>query len=246
MGLDFPNPVGMAAGFDRDGRLLASLPGSGLGFAEIGTVNASASDHPLLIRLAARLARARALPGLPPVGVSIGSLRDSLDGAALADYASAMMALLPQVDFFTLNLSRPGSPGRGSAVDPAALAGFLASLCQRCQALGAERWRPVPLVLKLAVEPGEVMPPAARLAGELGFDAVLAAFEGWPCRESVLRRIETLAKCLEPIPLLVVGGIRSAADVRDRLAAGAVLVQVYSALLGQGPAAVRSLLAEPV
>jgi len=101
----------------------------------------------------------------------------------------------------------------------------------------------VPVAVKVAIDRdhGREPPLAVGLAGELGFDAVVATFEGWECRDRVLERVGELAACLRPLPLVVVGGIESAQAARERLRAGASLVQIYTGLIRHGPVLPRRI-----
>jgi dihydroorotate dehydrogenase len=134
MGLDFPNPVGLAAGFDKHGSAPAAWPALGFGFAEIGTVTAlpqPGNPRPRLFRLPAdgalinrmgfnndgairtarRLERRRPQRPRAPLGVNLGkSKRTSADDAA-RDYAASLEALWPFADYVTVNVSSPNTPG---------------------------------------------------------------------------------------------------------------------------------------
>jgi len=148
-GLDFPNPVGLAAGMDKDGRALRAWPALGFGFVEVGTVTAQpqpGNPRPRLFRLpasgaivnrmgfnnagaAALAARLRRLGPLPvPLGISLGKSKVvPLDGA-VADYVAALGVLAPYGDYFAVNVSSPNTPGLRTLQDRAALDGLLAAL----------------------------------------------------------------------------------------------------------------------
>lgn len=130
LGLDFPSPLGLAAGFDKDAAHVDALAALGFGFVEIGTVTAKAQDgnpRPRMFRLpadralvnrmgfnnggaaaaAARLARARD-PGVV-VGINIGKTKVAADAAA--DYRASAAALAPHADYLVINVSSPNTPG---------------------------------------------------------------------------------------------------------------------------------------
>ena len=253
MGLSFPNPVGLAAGFDRTGRLSRDIAAAGLGFIEVGTVNANASllRDPALRRCVRNLRRfhdrrgdgAAATPR-PLVGISLGSLRDPEDELAILDIQLGMTALWRYVDYLVINLSRPGSPLRSSAAGRTEVFNLLQGVKQRYDALLQASDRHVPIVIKVLIEPraeGCALPVAALIARELNFDGVLAAFEQWPERGTVEQCIAVVAERIRPLPLIAVGGIRTAADARRALTAGAALVQIYTALVRKGPLGVRRI-----
>ena len=127
-GLDFPNPVGMAAGFDKDARVPRELLGMGFGFVEVGTLTPraqsgnhgprifrSAKDRAIINRLGfnnegqeAALARLKAGAG-GIVGVNLGAGRDSPD--RIGDYVAGIARMAPVASYFTVNISSPNTPG---------------------------------------------------------------------------------------------------------------------------------------
>ena len=164
-GITFPNPVGLAAGMDKDGRALRSWPALGFGFVEVGTVThrpQMGNDRPRLFRLpasaaivnrmgfnnagaealAARLtALARRGPHRVPLGISLGKSRTVPNEAALQDYVASIRVLDGHGDYFAVNVSSPNTPGLRALQDRAFLDDLLA-------ALAAETDRP--LLVKVA------------------------------------------------------------------------------------------------
>jgi dihydroorotate dehydrogenase len=161
-GLEFPNPVGLAAGFDKDAEVFRQMLGLGFGFVEVGTVtprpqpgNAGprlfrlAEDRAVINRLgfnnggqpaaAARLEKRDRRKGL--VGVNIGANRDSAD--LIADYAAGVRAMLGVADYLTVNISSPNTPGLRALQDEGALDELLAAVVE-ARAAGP------PLFLKVA------------------------------------------------------------------------------------------------
>ena len=234
MGLRFQNPVGLAAGFDRDGRLVNHLESCGFGFVEIGTV--SASRRPgggSLVAAVKNLARVRSAGRGLRVGVNIGSSRDGFGTEALGEHIAAMRALWPFADYLAINLTSPRSPAR-RRLELAPCAGFLAALGAERDALTRSSGLRVPLAMKLlldhASQPLVEVLKAAQIAGIIGVsDSV-----------DVLR---TASAAFDPIPIISVGGIRSAPDVAARLAAGAMLVQIFRAFVGGSPFLPRRIVA---
>jgi dihydroorotate dehydrogenase len=171
-GVQFPNPVGLAAGMDKDGTTLRAWPSLGFGFVEAGTVTAlpqPGNPKPRLFRLpdseavinrmgfnnagaealAKRLATARALP--VPLGISIGKSKAVPVEQAVEDYRTSLRALYPYGDYFAVNVSSPNTPGLRGLQDRNALSELLAELTLQGGAI-AERAgsKPRPLLVKIA------------------------------------------------------------------------------------------------
>ena len=170
-GLDFPSPVGLAAGFDKDGRVPDAMLGLGFGFVEIGSVTPlpqPGNPRPRLFRLpedgavinrlgfnnrglaavAARLAARRARPDRPagPVGANLGKNRDAAD--AFADYEAGVRTLAPLADYLVVNVSSPNTPGLRDLQRRSELAALLERLAVARRAVtGGDR---PPLLVKLA------------------------------------------------------------------------------------------------
>lgn len=225
-GLTFRNPIGVAAGLDRHGRLLASLDALGFGFVEVGTVN-DHRDAPLTARRLARWRRQRR--GDPPlrIGASIGSLRSALDAEAIDECTRLVRMFVPMADYLVFNLSRPRSPMRTGHFGP----GQLAAALQRIRAARLEH--PVdrlpPLLVKLAICPDQVpgYPPTVMQLIENSCDGLVMAFEGWP---SVAAAADWLANHTPQRPVIAVGGIQHDADIDRYLAAGAVFAGLHRAV----------------
>jgi dihydroorotate dehydrogenase len=162
-GLDFPNPLGMAAGFDKNARVPRELLAMGFGFVEVGTLTPraqggnpsprmfrSASERAVINRLGfnnegqeAALARLKDRPrGI--VGINIGAGRDSKD--RIADYVAGIERMAPVASYFTVNISSPNTPGLRDLQAPEALAALL----KRVQAARASLPKRPPLLVKLA------------------------------------------------------------------------------------------------
>ena len=255
LGLEFPNPVGLAAGFDRDGALARDLAHVGFGFVEIGTLNADSPAHshsrpaPVIANLRELSARANDPSGNPIrqlIGISLGSKRNTLDDHTTADFLSGMDAVWEYADYLVINLSRPDSPGRSAGQVQNALRTLLETVKQRGADLSARHNTRVPIIIKVAVEHpwDKNVPVNVALAKEMDFDGVLTAFEYWPPGFAVVECVRWLVASIHPLPVIVVGGIRTANDVRRTLDAGAALVQLYSGLVDAGPSGVKRMLIE--
>lgn len=271
-GLRFPNPVGLAPGFDKDARVAHAMPHFGFGFVEVGTLTPlpqEGNPRPRLFRLvedgavinrmgfnnggqAAAAERIRCLRryGLPvPLGINIGANKDSAD--RIADYAKGTAAMAPLADYLTVNISSPNTPGLRALQDRGALEALLDAVTE-AQPEGAAK----PVFLKVApdLEPADIddivavaidkslsavivsnttvgRPAlASRHAGEAG------GLSGAPLHDLALQRLRDFrAASGGKLPLIGVGGITSADQAWDRIRAGASLVQVYSAMVFEGP-----------
>ncbi|GIX22321.1 MAG: dihydroorotate dehydrogenase (quinone) [Gammaproteobacteria bacterium] len=190
MGLRFPNPVGLAAGLDKDGRCLAAWTALGFGFIEVGTVTPRpqpGNPRPRLFRipaeralinrmgfnnegvdaLAARLERYRARRRRVPVGVNLGKNRDTPVDAAAADYCTGLAKVYTLCDYVTINVSSPNTPGLRGLQHGAALAALLDAVLEERERLAARHGVLRPLALKIA-------PDLDEAALEALLDTVLA------------------------------------------------------------------------
>ena len=170
-GLTFPNPLGMAAGFDKNGEVPDALLGIGFGFAEVGSITPlpqSGNPRPRLFRLTEdravinrmgfnnagaeaaveRLARRRGKPGI--VGINIGANKDSLD--RIADYATMARLMAPLASYLAVNVSSPNTPGLRALQDEGALTALLDAV------LAARGAKGPPVFLKVApdLEPADI------------------------------------------------------------------------------------------
>ncbi len=244
LGLKFSHPIGLAAGFDRDARLLKWLDPTGLAFAEIGTVNfpLSHTGYAQTKQIIANIEKARNRRDPVLVGVSLGSLNEKLDAKMLADYRESMSTFWDNADYLVINLSRPGSPARRPAADNERLRDLLVSIHDYREVLSSQHGKLTPVLIKLALDqPCDDPPPAIDFAREAGLDGVIVAFEGWRSRDLAIKQTNKIAAWLGPLPLIVVGGIRTPQDAKDYLRAGARLVQIFTSLVEHGPARSREI-----
>jgi dihydroorotate dehydrogenase len=164
LGLEFPNPVGMAAGFDKDGEAAPGLLDLGFGHVEVGTVTPrpqSGNPRPRLFRLTedaalinrmgfnnkgavALAARLSASKPQGVVGISIGANKDSSDRAG--DYASAFATVAPYAAYIAINVSSPNTPGLRGLQAREELTGLIGMLKE----LSAKQPRRLPLLVKIA------------------------------------------------------------------------------------------------
>lgn len=272
-GLLFPNPVGLAPGFDKDAEVFDRMFGFGFGHVEIGTVTPlpqPGNPKPRLFRLAedrgvinrmgfnnagqqaalVRLSRRDRTKGI--VGVNIGANKDS--GDRIGDYARGAAAMAKVADYLTVNISSPNTPGLRALQDEGALAALLEGVMDAKREAGGERGPPVFLKLAPDLEPAHIdaivrvaiMHGVAALtignttisrpdlhskhAGEAG------GLSGAPLAPLARQRLADFHKASGGmIPLIAAGGIDSAEEAWARIKAGASLVQLYSALVYEGP-----------
>jgi dihydroorotate dehydrogenase len=280
LGVRFPSPFGVAAGFDKNAVGVRGLDALGFGHVEIGTVTAIPQDgnpRPRLFRLvpdravvnrmgfnnrgaraaARRLARLRR--GGAVVGANIGKSRVVDVEHATADYVASATMLAPLADYLAVNVSSPNTPGlRGlQAVE---------TLRPLLQAVKAAAGR-TPLLVKIAPDlPDDEVTAVTRLAVDLGLAGIIATnttivreglltdagvveaagaggLSGAPLKARALEVLR-LIRAAAPDPafcVVSVGGIETAEDVRERLAAGATLTQGYTAFLYRGPLWAREI-----
>jgi dihydroorotate dehydrogenase len=188
-GLSFTNPVGMAAGFDKDARVFAPLLATGFGFVEVGTLTPkpqkgnpapricrSAADGAIINRLGFNNeGQEAALPRLTArrsgvVGVNIGAGKDSED--RIGDYVSGIARMSPVAGYLTINISSPNTPGLRDLQAPEVLAGLL----QRVQEAGASVAKRPPLLVKLAPDIADAdLPDIMRVIQTNGVDGIVVS-----------------------------------------------------------------------
>ncbi|CAK0766956.1 dihydroorotate dehydrogenase, type 2 [Gammaproteobacteria bacterium] len=195
MGLRFPNPVGLAAGLDKDGECLEALGALGFGFVEVGTVTPrpqSGNPRPRMFRLVAAEAlinrmgfnnhgvdalveRLRRVRFNGVLGINIGKNRDTPLESAVEDYLICLRQVYPYADYVAVNISSPNTPQLRLLQTGAALSRLLSILKSEQGRLATEYERTVPLAIKIApdLSPGEVE-NLAHILLEEGIDGVIA------------------------------------------------------------------------
>lgn len=274
-GRSLPNPIGLAAGFDKNAEVADAMLAQGFGLVEIGSVTPRPQEgnpRPRLFRLpedrgvinrmgfpghgleAAR-ARLAARPRRGFVGVNIGANKDSVDRAA--DYVTGCVALAPYADYLVCNVSSPNTPGLRTLQGRTELANLL----KRVQdAIAA---KPVPLVVKIAPDAtDDDLDDIVFVCRDLRLDGIIignttlsrpASLKSDRCAETgglsgapltalsteVLRK--TAQRVERQFPLIGCGGVGSGADAYAKIRAGATLVQLYSAMVYEGPPLIRRI-----
>lgn len=276
-GLEFASPIGLAAGFDKDGEVPDAMLGAGFGFVEVGTLTPRpqpGNPKPRMFRLVAERAvinrlgfnnrgqeaalerlRQRSRRGI--VGINFGANKESIAAStAIADFAVGARAMAPVADYLTINISSPNTPGLRALQDAGALDALLGAVVD---ARGGGR---PPIFLKVApdLEPKEI-DAVVRVAMAHWVDALIVGnttvtrpgvsdamadeaggLSGAPLAPLALRRLRDFRTASGgAIPLVAAGGIGSAKEAYARILAGASLVQLYTAMVYEGPGIARRI-----
>lgn len=194
-GLTFPNPVGLAAGLDKNGAHVDALLALGFGFVEVGTVTPRAQDgnqKPRMFRLRQHRAvinrlgfnndgvdalvrnvgRARRQGGL--VGINIGKNRDTPNDDAANDYLHCLERVYALADYVTVNISSPNTAGLRELQEEQALRRLVGTLREAQERLGAQHGRRVPMLVKVSPDlSDDDIDAAARVLADLGVDGVI-------------------------------------------------------------------------
>jgi dihydroorotate dehydrogenase len=250
MGLTFTNPVGLAAGFDRTGKFLPYSEFIGFGSIELGTLNVDATkalDNSVVTSLQ-NLRKASKDKRSQQWGISLGSLRNTLDKETVADYTRGMTLFWHYADYLVINLSRPESDARALKPDMYGLDQFITNIKLQHQMLNQKRGKTIPILAKLAIDyqHNESTTDIIQLLQQRSFDGVILAFENWPDIQQITDYLRHIKTQFTDFPFIVVGGIRTTQDSQQLIAAGASLVQVYTTLVQQGPIQTRQMIAELV
>lgn len=281
-GLRFKNPVGLAAGFDKNAEMVDELAALGFGFVEIGTVTPRpqpGNDRPRLFRLKAdrglinrmgfnnkgsnvAAAKLRNRKSDIMVGGNIGKNKDTPNEKALDDYTRGFQDLFDVVDYFVVNVSSPNTPGLRDLQEKEPLTNLLREL----QKLNGYKPSPKPIFLKIApdLNLGQLddiveIVQATGIAGVIATNTTIArknlttsateleqigagGLSGQPLRYRSTEVIRYLCeKSGNAFPVMGVGGIASPADAREKLDAGAALLQIYTGFIYEGPGLARRI-----
>ena len=281
VGMTFPHPLGLAAGFDKNAVGIDGLAALGFGHVEIGTVTGEAqpgNPQPRLFRLPAdraivnrmgfnnhgaevvarRLAERGTPHGGPILGVNIGKTKLVPEDEAIGDYEKSAGLLAPHADYLVVNVSSPNTPGLRNLQAVEKLEPLLAAVRRRADEVTPDRR--VPLLVKIApdLSDDDVL-AVADLALAIGLDGIIATnttisraglatptatvdgigaggLSGRPLTERSEDVLRALRQRVGPgLTLVGVGGITTVDDARRRVAAGADLLQAYTAFVYGGP-----------
>jgi len=274
-GLKFANPVGLAAGFDKNALALTAWEALGFGFVEAGTITAKAQPGnplPRLFRIpeqqalinrmgfnnegadavASRLSAQKQAGNWPhiPIGLNLGKSKITPLEEAPADYLHSFQRLFPLGDYFVLNVSSPNTPGlrelqAGSALDV---------LLKTVQKANLAKPEPKPLLVKIApdlewsqIDEILALAEAYGLAGIIATNTTIdhssvpeakrqqGGLSGAPLRQRATEIVKYVVLHTR-LPVIAAGGIMDGAAAREKLDAGASLIQVYTGFVYRGPA----------
>ena len=278
-GLRFSNPVGLAAGFDKNGAISHKAHALGFGFVEIGTLTPHpqpGNPKPRLFRLPEHggvinrfgfnnIGQARAherlRKGPAVLGINLGANKNAFDRTA--DYIAGIRVFAAEADYFTVNVSSPNTPNLRDLQKPDALDTLLARVIEARDEATSARDR-TPVLLKIAPDltltdlDGIIKVARARRVdgmivsnttverpSELGTHRHAREAGGLSGRPLFKLSTRTLAATFlrveRQFPLIGVGGIDSEEAAHAKIAAGACLIQLYSALVFRGPSLVREI-----
>lgn len=271
-GLALPNPLGLAAGFDKDARVPGAMLKLGFGFVEVGTVTPrpqAGNPRPRVFRfvaeeavinrlgfnnggVAAAVTRLKADRPAGIVGVNIGANKDSAD--RVADYAVGARVAAAIADYLTVNVSSPNTPGLRGLQDPGELAALIAAVVDASPAK--------PVFVKVAPDlDRSAIDGIARVALDGGITGLIVAnttlarpgmtsaeaggLSGAPLFGPSTEVLRAFAAATgRTLPLIGVGGVASGAQAYAKLRAGAAAVQLYTGLVYHGPALVGRIKTE--
>ncbi len=279
-GITFKNPVGLAAGFDKNADLYNELSDFGFSFIEVGTVTPKpqegnpkkrvfrlVSDEAIINRMGFNnigvdhLVNNLKSEKRVIIGGNIGKNKDTSNETANSDYVICFEALYDYVDYFTVNVSSPNTPGLRSLQDKEPLKLLLSEL----QQLNKSKKAPKPILLKIAPDlTNEQLLDIIEIINETKLDGVIATnssihlrddlkasddkknlvggISGKPLKERSTEVIKFLAdKSNKSFAIIGVGGIHSAADAMEKLNAGADLIQLYTGFIYEGPALIKEI-----
>ncbi len=282
LGLTFKNPVGLAAGFDKDAMFVDELACLGFGFIEIGTVTPKPQDgneKPRLFRFPtdeaiinrmgfnnqgvdAAAARLKNRKTDIIIGGNIGKNKSTANENAIDDYAYCFKKLHDVVDYFVVNVSSPNTPNLRALQEKKPLHDLLMQL----QNLNLSYPKPKPILLKIAPDLNEAqlddvieIVTQTKLSGIVATNTTIdrdglsadkqeientgtGGVSGKPLKQKsteIIRYISTKTK--GQLPIIAVGGIFNAEDAKEKLEAGASLVQVYTGFIYEGPAIAKKI-----
>lgn len=274
-GLKFPNPVGLAAGFDKNGVVVDELASLGFGFVEVGTVTQKpqpGNEKPRLFRLpkdkalinrlgfnnegsAAVAQRLSELRRRCVVGVNIGRNKDVPNEDAAENYVRCLETVFPVADYITVNVSSPNTPNLRDLQQAGPLSALLSAL--------QERSAGKPILVKIAPDVTDAeLEAILQTCAANGIDGIIATnttisreglservaqfgdggVSGRPLTARSNEIIATIYRYTKGrLPMIGVGGIFTAQDAFDKIAAGASLVQAYTGFVYGGPSFARDI-----
>ncbi len=282
--LHFPNPVGLAAGYDKDGVALDGLACLGFGHIEVGTVTPkpqTGNPRPRIFRLpqdealinrmgfpnqgAAALLRklTHRKPRDIRLGVNLGKGIDTSLERAVEDYLELVRCFYKHADYLAINISSPNTVGLRRLQARDYLEGLLRALRSERDRLSTETGKRTPMLIKISPDLSEEeLEDAIGAIEDGGMDGVIATnttlardqlrssrreeaggLSGRPLREQSTGMIQSIHRLTYGrLPIIAVGGIATPQDAKEKLDAGASLIQLYSGLVYHGPDLIRNIL----
>ncbi len=283
MGLSFKNPLGLAAGLDKDGECIDALGAMGFGFIEVGTVTPRAqdgNDKPRLFRIVeaeglinrmgfnnhgvdnlVNNVKKSHFGGI--LGINIGKNKDTPVEHGADDYLTCMEKVYPYAGYIAVNISSPNTPGLRSLQYGEALDDLLAAIKNKQLELQQRHQKYVPVAVKIAPDLSEE--ELIQIADSLvrhNMDGVIATnttldrklvqglnyceqvggLSGRPVQLRSTEIIRMLSNELQGrLPIIGVGGIDSLTAAREKMAAGASLIQIYSGFIFKGPGLTKDI-----
>ncbi len=280
MGIGFPNPVGLAAGLDKNAEHIDAMARLGFGFVEVGTVTPRpqpGNPKPRLFRLPqanaiinrfgfnnvgvdAFLQNVARTEWKGVLGINIGKNFDTPLEKAADDYVHCLEKVYTAATYVTINISSPNTKGLRGLQEKSELDGLLGRIAATREQLTERHGRRVPLALKVAPDLDDAqVADISAVVRTHRMDAVIATntslsregveglqhaaeqggLSGSPIRARATSVLAALSRSLGgEVPLIGAGGIMSGEDAREKFAAGASLVQLYTGLIYRGPALV--------
>ena len=284
MGLTFKNPLGLAAGLDKNGECIDALGAMGFGSIEIGTVTPRpqpGNDKPRIFRLVeaeglinrmgfnnhgvdslVENVKKSHFDGV--LGINIGKNKDTPVEQGKDDYLICMDKIYPYAGYIAINISSPNTPGLRTLQYGEALDDLLSAIKNKQQALQALHHKYVPVAVKIApdLSEEELIQVADSLVRH-NIDGVIATnttldrslvqgmkycdemggLSGRPVQLKSTEIIRRLSQELNGrLPIIGVGGIDSLIAAREKMAAGASLVQIYSGFIFKGPPLIKEII----
>ncbi len=284
LGLKFKNPLGLAAGLDKNAECIDAFGQMGFGFIEVGTVTPKpqqGNDKPRIFRLPdsdaiinrmgfnnkgvdnliSNVQRSK-YTGI--LGINIGKNKDTPNEKGKDDYIHCMQKVFTHASYITVNISSPNTPGLRDLQYGEALDDLLSSLKNEQLDLTAKHGKNVPMLVKIAPDLDEIQ--IEQVAGSLiknEIDGVIATnttldrslvqgqqyaneaggLSGQPVRKKSTQIVQDLKRLTAgKMPIIGVGGIDSADSAKEKLTAGASLIQIYTGFIYQGPPLVKKIL----
>lgn len=279
-GINFPNRIGLAAGFDKDGKYYKEMAALGFGFIEIGTVTPlpqPGNDKPRLFRLpedhalinrmgfnndgvdamTERLKKARQSGII--IGGNIGKNKVTPNEEATSDYIKCFNTLYEYVDYFVVNVSSPNTPGLRELQEKAPLTHLLQSL----MVINNKKAKQKPIFLKIAPDLNKPqLDDILEIVQNTGIAGIIATnttvdrtdlatdtsaignggLSGIPLKNKSTEIIRYLyEKSRKKLLIIGVGGIHTPEDAIEKIKAGAVLVQLYTGLIYEGPGLIKNI-----